>query len=283
MPSPEGCGLPCRKAVGADRPPAVPPPQSAAGEPPEAERIGAAGPFPFPHRRKGFAERCALLARRPVSFLRRRTPPVGASFLPCRFLAADEKVRPKPAWAGFSDLARRPVPFAGPPPRRLGKPDGTRACLPHDFQKKEGLSPREGCGMQNGIRNRYARRDRLRRRRSGGRHRCEVPLPQIRSGPAVAPRQSLGTVAALPAGLEAGRSASGRFPARAERVSIRPAAFPGRSPPPEGGGAARACGGRRRAGACVKRRYTANPLGRRSARSVWERLWVFGAKPQDKR
>lgn len=35
MPSPKGCGLPCRKAVGADRPPAVPPPQSAAGEPPE--------------------------------------------------------------------------------------------------------------------------------------------------------------------------------------------------------------------------------------------------------
>ena len=202
---------------------------------------------------------------------------VGASFLPCHFLAADEKVRPKSAYAGFSDLARRPVPFAGPPPRRLGKLDGTRACLPHDFQKKEGLSPREGCGMQNGIRNRYARRDRLRRRRSGGRHWREVPLPQIRSGPAVAPRQSLGTAAALPAGLEAGRSASGRRPARAERVAIFPAAFRGR-------GAARACGGRRRSvGACVKRRYTANPFGRRSARSVWERLRVFGAKPQDKR
>lgn len=147
---------------------------------------------------------------------------VGASFLPCRFLVADGKARPKSAYAGFSDLARRPVPFAGPPPRRLGKPDGTRACLPHDFQKKEGLSPREGCGMQNGIRNRYARRDRLRRRRSGGRHRCEVPLPQIRSGSAVAPRQSLGTAAALPAGLEAGRSASGRFPARAAGVGALP-------------------------------------------------------------
>ena len=29
MPSPEGCGLPCREAVGADRPPAVPPPRRA--------------------------------------------------------------------------------------------------------------------------------------------------------------------------------------------------------------------------------------------------------------
>lgn len=40
----------------------------------EDERMGAVRPFPFPHRRKGFAERCALPARRPVSFLRRRTP-----------------------------------------------------------------------------------------------------------------------------------------------------------------------------------------------------------------
>ena len=38
----------------------------------EDERIGAAGPFP--HRRKGFAERCALPARRLVSCPRRRTP-----------------------------------------------------------------------------------------------------------------------------------------------------------------------------------------------------------------
>lgn len=202
----------------------------------EDKRMGAVRPFPFPHRCKAFAERLRYRQGGRLFPAPADAGSVGASFLPCHFLAADEKVRPKSAYAGFSDLARRPVPFAGPPPRRLGKLDGTRACLPHDFQKKEGLSPREGCGMQNGIRNRYARRDRLRRRRSGGRHWREVPLPQIRSGPAVAPRQSLGTAAALPAGLEAGRSASGRLPARAERVAIFPAAFRGR------GAAVRAAG-----------------------------------------
>lgn len=244
----------------------------------EDKRMGAVRPFPFPHRRKGFTERCAPPARQPVSFLRRRTPALsGRPF--CRAAFSSQTERRGQSLRGWAFRTLRGSLCRLPDRRRAarGRRAETQVCLPHDFQKKEGLSPREGCGMQNGIRNRYARRDRLRRRRSGGRHRCEVPLPQIRSGPAVAPRQSLGTAAALPAGLEAGRSASGRFPARAERVSIRPAAFRGR-------GAARACGGRRRsAGACVKRRYTANPFGRRSARSVWERLRVFGAKPQDKR
>lgn len=82
----------------------------------EDERIGAAGPFPFPHRRKGFAERCALPARRPVSFLRRRTPALSGRPC-CRAVFLPQTVRRGRSLRRRAFRMRQSVPSDGPPHR----------------------------------------------------------------------------------------------------------------------------------------------------------------------
>ena len=69
----------------------------------EDERIGAAGPFP--HRRKDFAERCALPARRPVSCPRRRTPALsGRPFCRAAFSSQTERRGRSPPTRAFRTL-----------------------------------------------------------------------------------------------------------------------------------------------------------------------------------